>query len=72
MLIEPSIFDWCYCEFAVGSFCDAFGPRLGHAFLLSCSSTAGEPDDARSLISALVWSRPDRRACFAQFPDPQP
>lgn len=43
---------------AVGSFCDAFGPRLGHAFLLSCSSTAGEPCLLPSPIcSALAYLR---------------
>ena len=36
-----SIFGTCFSRIAMGSFCDAFGPRLGHIAILSLTSTAG-------------------------------
>jgi len=35
-----SIFGTCFSRIAMGSFCDAFGPRLGHIAILSLTSSA--------------------------------
>jgi nitrate/nitrite transporter NarK len=56
-----------FARVAMGSFCDAFGPRLGHAFLLSCSSTAGAKAClmSQNVIASVYKPQACNSACIA-------